>query len=79
MIYHISFYFFISPEHYSSESYSSPGTSQPHYQEHTSFDNPSQFEPPATAATPTNMRITRNTRARLRGMIEMILIYVILV
>lgn len=60
-----------SPEHYSSESYSSPGTSQQQYQEQTgSFENQSQFEQPMTPATPTNMRITRNTRARLRGMIQ---------
>ncbi|OAD58654.1 Cohesin subunit SA-1 [Eufriesea mexicana] len=56
-----------TPEHYSSESYSSPGTSQPQYQEQTSFENQTQFEQPMTPATPTNMRITRNTRARLRG------------
>lgn len=61
--------FSFSPEHYSSESYSSPGTSQHQYQEQTgNFENQSQFEQPMTPATPTNMRITRNTRARLRGM-----------
>lgn len=55
------------PEHYSSESYSSPGTSQQQYQEQSgNFDNPAQFEAPMTPATP-NMRITRNTRARMRG------------
>lgn len=59
-----------SPEHYPSESYSSPGTSQPQYQEQTGFENQSQSEQPMTPATPTNMRITRNTRARLRGMIQ---------
>lgn len=56
-----------SPEHYSSESYSSPGTSQQQYQEQSgTFDNQAQFEAPMTPATP-NMRITRNTRARMRG------------
>lgn len=59
---------FSRPEHYSSESYSSPGTSQQQYQEQTTnFDNQVQFEQPMTPATPANMRITRNTRARLRG------------
>lgn len=57
-----------SPEHYSSESYSSPGTSQQQYQEQSgNFDNQMQFEAPATPAA-SNMRITRNTRARMRGM-----------
>ncbi|XP_015171722.1 PREDICTED: cohesin subunit SA-2 isoform X1 [Polistes dominula] len=57
-----------TPEHYSSESYSSPGTSQQQYQEQSNnFDNQVQFEQPMTPATPANMRITRNTRARLRG------------
>lgn len=56
-----------SPEHYSSESYSSPGTSQQQYQEQSgNFDNQAQFEAPMTPAA-TNMRITRNTRARMRG------------
>lgn len=62
-----------SPEHYSSESYSSPGTSQQQYQEQTgNFDNQMQFEAPATPAA--NMRITRNTRARMRGMFASIFI-----
>lgn len=63
-------YCLFSPEHYPSESYSSPSTSQPQYQEQTNFENQSQFEQPMTPATPTNMRITRNTRARLRGMTQ---------
>lgn len=57
-----------TPEHYSSEGYSSPGLSQPLYQDQSSnFDNVAQFEQPMTPVTPANMRITRNTRARLRG------------
>ncbi|XP_020708068.2 cohesin subunit SA-1 isoform X2 [Athalia rosae] len=59
-----------TPEHYSPDSYSSPGTSyqQQQYQEQTSsFEPPAQFEQPMTPLGPTNMRITRNTRARLRG------------
>ncbi|KAM0735901.1 Cohesin subunit SA-1 [Formica fusca] len=55
-----------TPEHYSSESYSSPGTSQQQYQEQGNFDNQTQFEAPMTPAA-SNMRITRNTRARMRG------------
>lgn len=58
-----------SPEHYSSESYSSPGTSQQQYQEQGNFDNQTQFEAPMTPAA-SNMRITRNTRARMRGTYE---------
>ncbi|XP_043289735.1 cohesin subunit SA-2 isoform X2 [Venturia canescens] len=57
-----------TPDHYSSESYSSPGTLQQPYQESASMnDSLTQFEQPATPAGPANMRITRNTRARLRG------------
>ncbi|KAK0092308.1 hypothetical protein PV326_001714 [Microctonus aethiopoides] len=53
-------------EHYSSESHSSPSTSQPHYQDQSVNNDSVQFEQPMTPATP-NMRITRNTRARMRG------------
>ncbi|XP_033221678.1 cohesin subunit SA-2 isoform X2 [Belonocnema kinseyi] len=57
-----------TPEHYSSEDYSSPGMSQPLYQDQPlNFDSPAQFEQPLTPIAPANMRITRNTRARLRG------------
>ncbi|XP_020296992.1 cohesin subunit SA-2 isoform X1 [Pseudomyrmex gracilis] len=53
-----------TPEHYSSESYSSPSTSQQQYQEQSAnFDNQTQFEAPMTP----NVRITRNARARMRG------------
>lgn len=57
-----------TPEHYSSESYSSPGTSsaQP-YQDNALSEPLTQFEQPMTPAAPANMRMTRNTRARLRG------------
>ncbi|THK32919.1 cohesin subunit SA-1 isoform X1 [Diachasma alloeum] len=51
------------PDHL-SETYSSPSTSHHQYQEPLS--NEPQFEQPMTPATP-NMRITRNTRARMRG------------
>lgn len=63
-----------SPEHYYSESYSSPSTSQQQYQEQNNFDNQAQFEAPMTPATP-NMRITRNTRARMRGIYKYIFLY----
>lgn len=62
--------FFCRPEHYSSEDYSSPNTMQQYYQDQSNnFESPSTFEQPMTPAppTPTNMRITRNTRARMRG------------
>ncbi|XP_066593288.1 cohesin subunit SA-1 isoform X2 [Prorops nasuta] len=56
------------PENYSSESYSSPGPSQQHYQDPSNnYEVQTRFEQPMTPATPTNMRITRNARARLRG------------
>ncbi|XP_034940731.1 cohesin subunit SA-2 isoform X2 [Chelonus insularis] len=52
-------------ENYSSESYSSPSTSQVNYQDQSANDS-SQFEQPMTPAT-SNRRITRNTRARMTG------------
>lgn len=68
MTYNVYNIYNCSPEHYSSESYSSPGTSQQPYQDQSgNFDNQGQFEAPMTPATPSNMRITRNTRARMRG------------
>ncbi|XP_044583822.1 cohesin subunit SA-2 isoform X2 [Cotesia glomerata] len=53
-------------ENYSSESYSSPNTSHLQYQEQQPTNDAAQFEQPLTPAA-SNMRITRNTRARMRG------------
>lgn len=64
--------FFSGEQQYSSESYSSPSTSQQQFTQETPVNtdtvsnNENQFEQPMTPAAP-NMRMTRNTRARLRG------------